>query len=78
VQGSGYNACTGKYCIICPGAKKKKKVLPFYKGRALCTFLCNKGGGRICTSNNTFIGRNAYTTAKQGAKATLVYLLSDC
>jgi hypothetical protein len=24
VQGSGYNACTGKYCIICPGPKKKK------------------------------------------------------
>jgi hypothetical protein len=29
------------------------------------------------TSGNTFIGRNVYTTAKQGAKATLVYLLSD-
>jgi hypothetical protein len=28
------------------------------------------------TSDNTFIGRNVYTTAKQGAKATLVYLLS--
>jgi hypothetical protein len=27
VQGSGYNACTGKYCIICPGGKKKKKYL---------------------------------------------------
>jgi hypothetical protein len=24
VQGSGYNACTGKYCIICPGGTKKK------------------------------------------------------
>jgi hypothetical protein len=23
VQGSGYNACTGKYCIICPGGTKK-------------------------------------------------------
>jgi hypothetical protein len=23
VQGSGYNACTGKHCIICPGGKKK-------------------------------------------------------
>jgi hypothetical protein len=22
-------------------------IFPFYKGRALCTFLCNKGGGRI-------------------------------
>jgi hypothetical protein len=52
-----------------------------YKGRALCTFLCNKGGGREDitprnTCDNTFIGRNVYTTAKQGAKATLVYLLS--
>jgi hypothetical protein len=28
------------------------------------------------TIDNTFIGRNVYTTAKQGAKATLVYLLS--
>jgi recombinational DNA repair protein (RecF pathway) len=27
VQGSRYNACTGKYCIICPGAQKKKKNL---------------------------------------------------
>jgi hypothetical protein len=26
VQGSGYNACTGKYCIICPGGKKKLKI----------------------------------------------------
>jgi hypothetical protein len=26
--------------------------------------------------DNTFTGRNVYTTAKQGAKATLVYLLS--
>jgi hypothetical protein len=27
VQGSGYNACTGKYCIICPrGTKKNKKI----------------------------------------------------
>jgi hypothetical protein len=26
VQGSGYNACTGKYCIICPGAQKNKKT----------------------------------------------------
>jgi hypothetical protein len=25
VQGSGYKACTGKYCIICPGGTKKKK-----------------------------------------------------
>jgi hypothetical protein len=25
VQGSGYNASTGKYCIICPGGTKKKK-----------------------------------------------------
>jgi hypothetical protein len=25
VQGSGDNACTGKYCIICPGGTKKKK-----------------------------------------------------
>jgi hypothetical protein len=25
VQGSGYNACTGKYCIICPGGTKKRK-----------------------------------------------------
>jgi hypothetical protein len=25
VQGSGYNTCTGKYCIICPGGTKKKK-----------------------------------------------------
>jgi hypothetical protein len=52
-----------------------------YKGRALCTFLCNKGGREDITprntSDNTFIGRNVYTTAKQGAKATLVYLLSD-
>jgi hypothetical protein len=23
VQGSGYNTCTGKYCIICPGGTKK-------------------------------------------------------
>jgi hypothetical protein len=23
VQGSGYNACTGKYCIICPGGTKE-------------------------------------------------------
>jgi hypothetical protein len=28
------------------------------------------------TSDNTFIGRNVYTTAQQGAKASLVYLLS--
>jgi hypothetical protein len=27
VQGSGYNPCTGKYCIICPGGTKKKKTL---------------------------------------------------
>jgi hypothetical protein len=27
VQGSGYNACTGKYCIICPGGTKEKKKL---------------------------------------------------
>jgi hypothetical protein len=29
VQGSGYNACTGKYCTICPGEKKysKEKIL---------------------------------------------------
>jgi hypothetical protein len=27
VQGSGYNACTGKYCIICPGGKKNKNEL---------------------------------------------------
>jgi hypothetical protein len=30
VQGSGYNACTGKYCIICQGGTKKnnnKKIL---------------------------------------------------
>jgi hypothetical protein len=26
VQGSGYNACTGKYCIICPGAQKKNAL----------------------------------------------------
>jgi hypothetical protein len=26
VQDSGYNACTGKYCIICPGGTKKKKI----------------------------------------------------
>jgi hypothetical protein len=25
VQGSGYNTCTGKYCIICPGGTKKEK-----------------------------------------------------
>jgi hypothetical protein len=25
VQGSGYNTCTGKYCIICPGGIKRKK-----------------------------------------------------
>jgi hypothetical protein len=46
----------------------------------LCTFLCNKGGREDITprntTDNTFIGRNVYTTAKQGAKATLVYLLS--
>jgi hypothetical protein len=29
VQGSGYNACTGKYCIICPGGTKKKKSKSF-------------------------------------------------
>jgi hypothetical protein len=54
-------------------------VLPFYKVRTLCTFLCNKGGEDITPCNtidNTFIGRNVYTTAKQGANATLVYLLS--
>jgi hypothetical protein len=46
----------------------------------LCTFLCNKGGREDITpwntSDNTFKGRNVYTTAKQGTKATLVYLLS--
>jgi hypothetical protein len=80
VQGSGYNACTGKYCIICPGAKKKKKkkFFPSIRGGPCVLSYVTRGGGRICTSNNTFIGRNAYTTAKQGAKATLVYLLSDC
>jgi hypothetical protein len=26
VQGSGYNACTGKYSIICPGGTKKNGV----------------------------------------------------
>jgi hypothetical protein len=25
VQGSRYNACTGKYCIICPGGRKKSE-----------------------------------------------------
>jgi hypothetical protein len=25
VQGSGYNTCTGKYCIICPGGTKRRK-----------------------------------------------------
>jgi hypothetical protein len=29
VQGSGYNACTGKYCIICPGGTKKTTL--FFK-----------------------------------------------
>jgi hypothetical protein len=38
VQGSGYNACTGKYCIICPGAQKKKKN----KKKIICTFKQNK------------------------------------
>jgi hypothetical protein len=37
VQGSGYNGCTGKYCIICPGGKKiiiikKKRNLYGYDG----------------------------------------------
>jgi hypothetical protein len=31
VQGSGYNACTGKYCIICPGGKKKNKNIFWHK-----------------------------------------------
>jgi hypothetical protein len=26
VQGSGYNTCTGKYCIICPGGTKKEDI----------------------------------------------------
>jgi hypothetical protein len=30
VQGSGYNACTGKYCIICPGGTKKKKNTRYF------------------------------------------------
>jgi hypothetical protein len=25
VQGSGYNTCTGKYCIICLGGTKREK-----------------------------------------------------
>jgi hypothetical protein len=35
VQGSGYNACTGKYCIICPGGKKKNLKLNLKNPNAL-------------------------------------------
>jgi hypothetical protein len=33
--GYGYNACTGKYCIICLGAQKKMKKIKkgFKEGR---------------------------------------------
>jgi hypothetical protein len=34
VQGSGYNTCTGKYCIICPGGTKKAyKCIGFFPGQ---------------------------------------------
>jgi hypothetical protein len=34
VQGSGYNACSGKYCIICPGGKKRKEKKNFEKRKS--------------------------------------------
>jgi hypothetical protein len=42
VQGSGYNACTGKDCGICPGGKKKKKKKKYDLAReALAAFKRN-------------------------------------
>jgi hypothetical protein len=41
VQGSGYKACTGKYCIICPGGTKKnlKKDFRAFNSTLLFTIL---------------------------------------
>jgi hypothetical protein len=38
VQGSGYKACTGKYCIICPGAEKKINTVQNVFGSILIQF----------------------------------------
>jgi hypothetical protein len=48
-------------------------------GHCVLSYITRRGREDLTprdTSGNTFIGRNVYTTAKQGAKATLVYLLS--